>query len=434
MSKYRILPVGGGGGIVPSGTLDIRSEGTFDVTDYASVDVDIFDDTTTKTVTDNGVYNAEDDHVLGYSQVTVQVPASAVVSGTKSITQNGTGIDVTDYQYVDVNVSSQINDNYLCLEAVQNTTVTLVNPVYTSNNYYPVVYYSTDNKQNWSQMTQNTSIPLLTGEKVYFYGENPLGICKSNLEYVCFGGDVNVSGDIKTLFDRTLGYNAVPAYGCYALFMTCEVVDASGLVLDGELGVNCYNRMFESCTLLTQAPALPATTLAQSCYNNMFKGCTSLTQAPALPATTLAQSCYYNMFNGCTALTTAPELPATTLATSCYSGMFQSCSSLVNVPATLPATTLASYCYSQMFFGCTSLTQAPVLHGMVLLSNSYASMFGSTNITRIETYATDISATNCLQNWLSAVPSFGDFYNLGGASYTRGVNGIPTYWTEHTSL
>lgn len=141
MSKYRILPVGGGG-IVPSGTLEIRSEGTFDVTDYAKVDVDIFDDTTTKTITNNGVYNASDDNVLGYSQVTVQVPASAVDSGTltiepitqnvtlftqdvvgyaalafqvavpasevdhgtKPITANGTGIDVVGYASVDVAV------------------------------------------------------------------------------------------------------------------------------------------------------------------------------------------------------------------------------------------------------------------------------------------------------------------------------------------
>lgn len=101
--RYRIIPIGGGG-IIPSGTLEIRSEGTFDVTNYAEVDVDIFDDTTTKTVTNNGVYNAEDDHVLGYSQVTVQVPASAVDSGTKQITANGNNQDVIGYASVDVNV------------------------------------------------------------------------------------------------------------------------------------------------------------------------------------------------------------------------------------------------------------------------------------------------------------------------------------------
>ena len=34
----------------------------------------------------------------------------------------------------------------------------------------------------------------------------------------------------------------------------------------------------------------------------MFRGCTSLTEAPALPATSLADSCYSYMFYGCTSL------------------------------------------------------------------------------------------------------------------------------------
>lgn len=34
--------------------------------------------------------------------------------------------------------------------------------------------------------------------------------------------------------------------------------------------------MFQDCTALIQAPALPATMLANYCYNSMFCGCTSL--------------------------------------------------------------------------------------------------------------------------------------------------------------
>ena len=40
--------------------------------------------------------------------------------------------------------------------------------------------------------------------------------------------------------------------------------------------------MFSCCASLTQAPALPATTLADYCYNNMFSYCASLTQAPTI--------------------------------------------------------------------------------------------------------------------------------------------------------
>ena len=50
----------------------------------------------------------------------------------------------------------------------------------------------------------------------------------------------------------------------------------------------------------------------------MFRGCTLMTTAPALPATILAPGCYSYMFHTCTSLTSTPELPATTLAPSCY--------------------------------------------------------------------------------------------------------------------
>ena len=146
------------------------------------------------------------------------------------------------------------------------------------------------------------------------------------------GSDIACIGNIETLLDyATVESGQHPTMGDY-----------------------CYFRMFEDCTSLTRAPALPATTLAKHCYSEMFKNCTSLIRAPALPATTLADGCYFMMFVGCTSLTRAPELPATTLADSCYFEMFEYCTSLTRAPA-LPATTLAKHCYYGMFEGCTSL-------------------------------------------------------------------------------
>ena len=57
-----------------------------------------------KTVTQNGIYNASSDSADGYSKVTVNVPASAVDSGTKNITENGANQDVVGYAAVDVAV------------------------------------------------------------------------------------------------------------------------------------------------------------------------------------------------------------------------------------------------------------------------------------------------------------------------------------------
>ena len=148
-----------------------------------------------------------------------------------------------------------------------------------------------------------------------------------SLKVTCAGG-AKLSG--KMVGSLTPEYSASTA--SYKLASFTGLKDASGLDLgDIVLASSCYNSMFSGCTSLTQAPALPATTLAIYCYSNMFSGCTSLTQAPALPATTLAGSCYVSMFYGCTSLTQAPALPATTLANNCYNSMFYNCSKVTEL-------------------------------------------------------------------------------------------------------
>ena len=186
---------------------------------------------------------------------------------------------------------------------------------------------------------------------------------------------VGCTGDIRTLID----------YTDYAHVSTANAR---------------FSTLFAFCTSLTQAPALPATTLATSCYSNMFFHCTSLTQASALPATTLAASCYIGMFEGCTSLTQAPALPATNLADYCYASMFTDCTSLTQAPA-LPATTLATDCYARMFSDCTSLTTAPELCATELKPFCYIDMFnGCKKLSEVKMLATNINVEQCLHYWL----------------------------------
>ena len=135
--------------------------------------------------------------------------------------------------------------------------------------------------------------------------------------------------------------------------------------------------MFEDNTYLLNAPELPATTLTTYCYDSMFYNCTGLTTAPELPATTLADHCYNQMFTGCTSLTTAPELPATTLA---------------------------DYCYVSMFNACSSLNYVKCL-------------------------ATDMTANDCIANWLTDTASTGTFVKDANTTWPSGGSGIPTGWT-----
>lgn len=148
-----------------------------------------------------------------------------------------------------------------------------------------------------------------------------------------------------------------------------------------------------------------ADTVYDHSFRNMFRNATTITvDNLVMPATTLGNYCYAYMFYGCTAITKAPDLPSTTIGVNCYSSMFYGCTSLTTAP-TLPATTLKSWCYNSMFYGCTSLN-------------------------KIKMYATDISASSCLTNWVKNVASTGTFtkyYTM--ESLPTGDSGIPSGWT-----
>ena len=108
---------------------------------------------------------------------------------------------------------------------------------------------------------------------------------------------------------------------------------------------------------------------------------------------------------------------------------------LVDASNLILPTNTVDYCYTYLFLDCTSLVTGPVLPATTLAQSCYSSMFyGCTSLAKVTTYAQDISASSCLYNWLGNVAATGDFYNLGGATYTSGASGIPTGWTEHTSL
>ena len=276
------------------------------------------------------------------------------------------------------------------------------------------------------------AINVAAGDKVAFFGTGTNITSYNNTSIAGGTAEVKAYGNIMSLVDEENFATAITLTASNAfssLFKdNGKLTDASDLLLPAEtLAMSCYSSMFNSCTSLTAAPALPATTLAMSCYLSMFRNCTSLMAAPQLPASTLASSCYNSMFYGCTSLTAAPELPATTLAPSCYLKMFYSCTNLNTAPA-LPATTLAQNCYEEMFYSCqaltaapelpattltyscyrfmfgscTSLTSAPVLPATTLTGYCYQSMFtGCSKLSSVTCRATNISADQCLNSWLS---------------------------------
>ncbi len=235
---------------------------------------------------------------------------------------------------------------------------------------------STDGK-TW---TDTTAMTLPTGKTYFRVASDQTSPLKPNWTEN-ENSDYDIGGNINSLVKISFENNTT-CYNFYAsntgFFQNKSKLKSAGnLILPATTSLvsNCYKQMFQRCTLLTTAPALPATKMADYCYQHMFNNCSSLTTAPELPATTLANYCYQYMFSACSKLTAAPTLPATTLAGYCYQNMFAMCSKLTTAPA-LPATTLASHCYESMFLYCTSLVAAPaILPAEKLVDNCYLDMF-----------------------------------------------------------
>ena len=140
----------------------------------------------------------------------------------------------------------------------------------------PGLQYSSDGT-NWCDYTIGNDITLdYEGDKVYFRRKEKADTfstpmtTESYMNFVTDNTDdikkIAASGNIMSLLDPE-----------------CKVTEFS------QEGFACFYMLFNGCTSLTTAPALPATTLAEYCYFSMFGGCTSLTTAPALPATTFGR-------------------------------------------------------------------------------------------------------------------------------------------------
>lgn len=395
----------------------------------------------------------------------------------KSREQRNETVEITDEEYAKYYVTESEQDDpipgsdipipgedenehdyskdYLTFEALEDNCKIIF-----LGNYIKEIKYSLNNDLTWNTLYDNEFIILNNHEIVHFYNENDSVLYDGNTMDPTYGychfyseNKFNVYGNILSLynFNKNLLW-----YIFVGLFKNCiNLIDASNLILPTTTLVqSCYKSMFENCTSLTTAPKLPATILANSCYESMFYNCTSLTITPTLPATILAIQCYKNMFKGCTSLTTAPALPATKLSQYCYSSMFEDCTSLTTSPAlpatilvencylfmfwgcksltsapALPATTLANYCYSDMFRNCTSLTTAPELPATTLVSQCYRGIFyGCTSLNYIKCLATNISASNCTNSWVSGVAKSGTFIKNSKTNFNIGSSGIPDGW------
>jgi len=141
------------------------------------------------------------------------------------------------------------------------------------------------------------------------------------------------------------------------------------------------------------------------------------------------RGCIMTMLSGVTADETTQLYTGTTYT---FGSLFSGSTNLTSAKELILPPNMTSYCYYRMFMGCTKLTASPTIPTEVLPNYSCANMFsGCTNLSYIKLLATDISASNCLINWVSNVQTNGgEFWRNPNATWWRvSTSGIREGWT-----
>lgn len=265
--------------------------------------------------------------------------------------------------------STSIPD-YLCFTALEAGQFTLTIPAAVTPTYLSYVEWSKDGR-TWSH-TDNTSeavtidVQVASGEKVYWRG----------------------SGNSMTSLNAGEPYSS-------KFSSTCRF-DASGNITSLLLGVNYVTALVNYST----------SGVRNVTFANLFRGCTTIVNAKDLILPTFTSYytyIFYYMFYGCTSLVSSPALVSSELSTACYSGLYRECS---------------------------NLAQSQVLLAPNLVGFCYRNMFQATKVNNVKCLATDISANECVTNWLLNVSSTGTFIQASGVTWPRGASGIPTGWVD----
>ena len=142
--------------IIPSGEIEITANGNYNVTDKASAKVNVPEKQLgAKTITKNGVYNATDDNVDGYSQVTVET----------------SGVDINDYFNFTIRTSGKASDYIKSIPLIDTSRYTTLYRFFSGLSYLETIpLINTSNVTSMEYMFNSCnslkSIPALNTSKV----------------------------------------------------------------------------------------------------------------------------------------------------------------------------------------------------------------------------------------------------------------------------
>lgn len=307
------------GYVKPSGTKEITTNGTYDVTDKAEVVVDvpereiILQD---KEITENGVYEA-DSAYDGLGKITVDVPIPdgyvkpTTTKGETTYIPNTNDQTISSGTYLIGTQTIKGDGNLVADNIKSGVSIFGVNGTYEGSG------------GGTSEDMLQTKVDSTNSCKYLFYNYEG-----NNVDYISNLDTSNVT-NMKYMFQYCSKLTAIPQLDTSnvtdmgSMFSNCE--NLTTIPLLNTSNVTNMDSTFYRCINLTTVPLFNTSNVTN--MGNMFYGCTKLTTIPLLNTNNV--TAMNKMFTYCENLTTIPQLNTSKVTN--MSNMFQYCSKLKSI-------------------------------------------------------------------------------------------------------
>lgn len=315
--------------IIPSGEIEIKENGNYDVTSKSSITVNVPEKKLgTKIITSNGTYQAINDELDGYSQVEVEVDSK--VNWDDYFVEPLAG--GSDGAYVPT--GTLFSGISKCIKKLPDDST------FENGDF---LFYGCINLVDVSALKNKSfTASYKSCNQMFQY-------CRSleTIPYFDMKGVKNTS----SMFANCRALKNVPLLNTSdvnymnAMFQSCNVLQTIPQL--NTSNVTNMSTMFRYCSALTSIPLLDVSKVTN--MNAMFQDCYVLTTIPSLNTLNVTNMSY--MFSGCRSLETIPHIDTNKVTNMSY--MFQNCKALTSLPK-IHATAVTNL--SNMFVGCTELT------------------------------------------------------------------------------